>query len=262
MISHEPVNLLKYDLILVNTSGGKDSSVAAWYVCQLADRVGALGRVRLVHATFPEEWEGTVELVKAQAAQLGVPITVVSRGESLLDYVRRRRKWPSPRQRYCTSDFKRAPIDKVITQYAPGGPYRRMMVLNIMGIRADESHARAKREPFRRDARRTNRKRIVDEWLPIFRLTVTQVWAVIRQHGIPYHPAYDLGMPRLSCRLCIYAPREALVLAGRHNRAMLQEYVQVEREIGHTFRPNLAMAEVLAAVERDESVGEVRSWQM
>ena len=33
----------------------------------------------------------------------------------------------------------------------------------------------------------------------------------------------ELGMPRLSCALCIFAPKEALLLAGYHNPALLAE---------------------------------------
>ena len=43
-------------------------------------------------------------------------------------------------------------------------------------------------------------------------------------------------MPRLSCCFCIYAPPEALLLSGYHNRALLDEYVRVEAAIGHAFK--------------------------
>lgn len=136
MIAVDPVDLLSYDLILVNTSGGKDSALAAWYIRQLAEPLGVLDRVQLVHATFPEEWPGTVELVRRQAAALGLPIEVVSRGEALLDYVLRRRKWPglTRQARYCTSDFKRAPVDRVVTARTPRRRWqlRPWRVLSIM----------------------------------------------------------------------------------------------------------------------------------
>lgn len=256
------MNLRDYDLILVNTSGGKDSSVAAWEVAQLAAEQGVSDRLRLVHATFPEEWPGTVDLVREQAQQLGLGVDVVSRGEALLDYVRRRQRWPSPQQRYCTSEFKRGPIDKVITARAPGRR-RRVRVLNVMGIRAQESPARAKLQTFAPDKRRTNGRRRVDTWLPIFDWPEADVWAAIREHAIPVHPAYAQGMPRLSCMLCIYAPRAALMLAGRLNPEVLAEYVEVEREIGHRFRQDLALEEIQAAIAAgDAPAEEVKSWAM
>lgn len=258
-------DLASYDLILVNTSGGKDSSAAALVVARMAEAAGAKGRVVLVHATFPEEWPLTVEVVRAQAAQLGLPVEVVERGEGLLDYVLRRRMWPDAKRRYCTSEFKRAPVDKLLTRLAPGLD-RPARVLNVMGIRAQESPARAKRLPFRRDDRRSNGRRAVDEWLPIFDWTLDRVWAAIKEAGAPTHPAYALGMPRLSCMFCIFAPKAALVLAGRHNPAALERYVEVEREIGHAFKDDgrgnrLTMAEVREAVRAGQAA-EAADWKM
>src|SRR5262249_28161656 len=217
MIATDPVDLKRYDLILINTSGGKDSALTAWYVAQLAEGLGVKSRVHAVHATFPEEWPGTVDLVKRQCAALGIPLHIVSRGEGLLDYVERRQKWPSSQARYCTSEFKRAPIAKLITALAPRRQAGRVRVMNIMGMRAAESPARAKRVPVERDARRTNSVRVVDSWLPIFRLSTQEVWALIHQHGLEMHAAYAAGMPRLSCCFCIFAPKSALMLAGQLN---------------------------------------------
>jgi 3'-phosphoadenosine 5'-phosphosulfate sulfotransferase (PAPS reductase)/FAD synthetase len=269
MIALDPVDLARYDLILVNTSGGKDSALSAWYVRQLAEPLGVLDRVLLVHATFPEEWPGTVDLVRRQAGALGLPIEVVSRGEGLLDYVRRRRKWPglTRQARYCTSDFKRAPIDRVITARTPRHRWRRRpwRVLSVMGIRADESRERASKRPFQeriRDGQITNGVRVVDEWYPLFRLATGEVWSLIRQLGLEMHPAYAEGMPRLSCRFCIFAPRDALIRAGHLHRDLLEAYAAVEREIGHSFKTDLKIAGILDAVERGEKPRAVTPWEM
>ncbi len=257
------MDLTAYDLILLNTSGGKDSSVMAWVVTRMAEAQGVKDRLVLGHATFREEWTGTIAVVKLQAEQLGLPFHVVERGEGLLDYVRRRKMWPSSKARYCTSDFKRAPIDKLITKLAPGLE-RRMKVLNVMGIRAEESPARAKKVPFKVNERRTNGRRHVDDWLPILSLKKEEVWTTIHENRIPQHWAYAIGMPRLSCRFCIFAPKAALVLAGKQeeNIEMLREYVTVEKEIGHSFRENLKIADVLAEVERGAEAGPVSDWKM
>jgi len=74
------------------------------------------------------------------------------------------------------------------------------------------------------------------------------VWQRIRASGARHHPAYDLGMPRLSCCFCIYSPRSALLLAGQHNPELLAEYVAVEKAIGHRFRLELSLAEVQDAL--------------
>lgn len=255
------MDLTAYDLVLLNTSGGKDSSVMAWNVTRMAEAQGVKDRLVLGHATFREEWDGTIEIVKKQAEQLGLPFHVVTRGEGLLDYVRRRKMWPSSKARYCTSDFKRAPIDKLITKLAPG-LVRRLKVLNVMGLRAEESPARAKKVAFKVNERRTNGRRHVDDWLPILGLKIGEVWETIKANAIPQHVAYSLGMPRLSCRFCIFSPKSALVLAGKHNIELLKEYVAVEKEIGHDFREGFKIAEVLADVEAGKDAGPVADWKM
>jgi 3'-phosphoadenosine 5'-phosphosulfate sulfotransferase (PAPS reductase)/FAD synthetase len=261
MHMHTP-DLTSYDVILVNTSGGKDSSVMAHQVITQAKAAGVVDRVVLVHATFREEWQGTEALVHRQAAALGgIPVEVCRRHEELLDYVARRGKWPSNKARYCTSEFKRAPIDKVITRIATR-PGHQVKVLNCMGLRAQESSARAKKVAFERDARRTNSKRLVDVWLPIFSMSTAAVWAYIREHAIEQHEAYALGMPRLSCVFCIFAPRNALLLAGKHNPDLLAEYVAVEKTIGHTFREDQSITEIQEALAAGEQPTAVASWVM
>lgn len=255
------MDLTQYDLVLLNTSGGKDSSVMAWNVTKMAEAQGVKDRLVLGHATFREEWDGTIEIVRQQAAQLGLPYHVVTRGEGLLDYVRRRRMWPSSQARYCTSDFKRAPIDKLITKLAPGIE-RRVRVLNVMGLRAQESPARAKKVKFKVNERRTNGRRHVDDWLPILGLKLGEVWETIKANAIPQHVAYSLGMPRLSCVLCVFSPKSALMLAGKHNIELLREYAAVEKEIGHDFREGFKIADVLAEVEAGKDAGPVADWKM
>ena len=110
--------------------------------------------------------------------------------------------------------------------------------------------------------RASNGRRHVDVWLPLHSWTVQQVSQRIRASGVRHHPAYDLGMPRLSCCFCIFSPRSALLLAGQHNPELLAEYVALEKQIGHRFRLELSLAEVQDALARGEKPGPVRDWTM
>lgn len=132
-----------------------------------------------------------------------------------------------------------------------------------MGMRAQESKARSKLMRFSRDTKATNGKRIVDTWLPIHNWKIEEVWARIKCSGVPSHRAYALGMPRLSCCFCIFAPKAALVLAGKHNTALLREYVEVEREVQSTFKLSLSLRDVLNEVEAGAcETGPVEDWNM
>jgi len=79
---------------------------------------------------------------------------------------------------------------------------------------------------------------------------------------VRHHPAYDLGMPRLSCCFCIFSPRSALLLAGKHNPELLAEYVELERSIDHRFRLELPLASIQEALANGEEPGRVQDWLM
>lgn len=269
-------DLESYDVLLVNSSAGKDSQAMLDLVVRLSRERGVLHRVVVVHCDLGRvEWKGTAELAETQANHYGVRFLKVSRPQGdLLDHVEKRGMWPSSAARYCTSDHKRGQVHRVMTQLtaleqitrkAHGAPNADapVRILSMMGLRADESPARAKKTPFERDARASNSRRHVDVWLPIFQWSVDQVWTTIRASGVPHHPAYDLGMPRLSCCFCVLASRDALLLAAKHNPELLAQYVAVEQRIGHTFKKSLPIASIQEAAARgEEPSGPIRTWCM
>lgn len=82
--------------------------------------------------------------------------------------------------------------------------------LFITGERAEESGSRANYlqfEPHRCDRRHGKLGRHVDHYRPVHRWTETEVWEIIRRHGVVPHPAYRLGWGRLSCQKCIFGSR-------------------------------------------------------
>lgn len=249
-------DLSSYDVLLLNTSGGKDSQAMLDYVVELADRAGVRHAVTAVHADLGRmEWEGTRELAIAQAATYGVRTVVVSRnGGDLLSYIEARGKFPDAARRYCTSDFKRGPVLTAMTALVRQlGLPRQARILNCMGMRAQESKARAKKPPFAHDNRASNGKRHVDTWLPIHSWTVEQVWDRIVVSGVPYHPAYDLGMPRLSCSFCVLASQGALIRAAQLRPELAGEYATVEAKIGHDFRQGLPMRRIIELAATTEA---------
>lgn len=261
------LSLAEWDVILVNSSGGKDSQTTLRQVVLAAD-AGNVPRHRIVvaHADLGRvEWPGTKALAKEQAEAYGVELRTMKRPQGdLLTHIERRGMFPGPGTRYCTSDHKRGQIAKIITaldrERRDGDTFR---VLNCMGLRAEESPARRKKTAFSRNGYFSTQSRTVWDWLPIHGWTEQMVWKDIRESGVRYHEAYDIGMPRLSCVFCIYAPKPALVLAARHNPALLDEYVAVEGRIGHTFRVDVSMTEIKRAAECDREIEAVGGqWNM
>jgi 3'-phosphoadenosine 5'-phosphosulfate sulfotransferase (PAPS reductase)/FAD synthetase len=256
-------DLAGYDWIVLNSSAGKDSQAMLDLVVEQADRAGVpRGRLLVAHADLGRvEWPGTRALAEEQARHYGLAFVAVCRPQGdLLEHIADRGMFPSPAARYCTSDHKRGQVLKVFTRLADltrrgGRPV--CSILNCLGLRAEENPARARRRPFAPNALASNGRRWVDDWLPLHAWTAAQVWDRIHASGVRHHPAYDLGMPRLSCCFCIFSPRSALVLAGKHNPELLARYVDVERRIGHRFRVELSLAEVQEAVARGEQPGRI-----
>lgn len=266
-------DLRYYDYILVETSAGKDSLVMLDVVCEQAKAAGVLDRVIAVHANLGRvEWEGTAKLAREQAERYGVQFWQVRRSKDLLYQVEfERKKWPGPGlARFCTSDHKTKEAEKLMTQIVRDflaenelpskrhRPTRRVRILNCLGLRAQESRKRRAKPVWSVDPATNATKREVTRWLPIHKWTEDEVWRRIRERGLKYHWAYDLGMPRLSCVFCIYAPKKALLLAGYHNRKLLSEYVGVERRIGHAFKYDKDTGpEPLVQIENELNAGYV-----
>lgn len=295
-------DLRDYDLVLINSSAGKDSQAMLSHVVALGDAAGVdRSKFVVVHADLGRvEWEGTLELARTQAEKLGLRFEVVRRDEDLLDHVLTRNAnlrartdadgnpiddgkapaWPSSAARWCTSDHKTSQVVKLITRLVdeldPKRLGRRVRILNCLGIRAAESVARSKKTPFGLDPANWSKppvvalparpatakrqavparlgregvehgRRQVDRWLPIFHWTEDEVWTEIRRSGLPHHPAYDAGMTRLSCVFCVLASKSDLVRAAQLRPDLAQVYVEVEQQVGHRFRNDLSMAEIVA----------------
>lgn len=260
-------DLASYDVILVNISGGKDSQAVLDVTVQAAEAAGVRDRIVTVFCDLGEddEWPGTLDLAAEHAAHYGLRHEVVFREvegpdgqrvqQTLSEHIEARGMWPDAARRYCTSDLKRAPVHKLLTrlaaeQRAAGITGRQVRILNVMGLRAQESRKRAAMEPFRHDDRASNQTvRHVDEWLPIHGWHIVEVWARIAEAGTRPHPVYAAGMPRLSCRFCVLASRSALIRAAQLDPAGAQKRAELEARMGHSFRQDLSMGDIITAAE-------------
>jgi 3'-phosphoadenosine 5'-phosphosulfate sulfotransferase (PAPS reductase)/FAD synthetase len=264
-------DLASYDIVLVNSSAGKDSQAMLDYLVGLADEQGASrDRFVVVHCDLGRvEWQGTLELAQEQAEHYGLRFEVVRRDlGDLLTQVEQRHQantakgkeqppWPSSTARWCTSDQKTSQVLKLITQLTkdfrpfPNSPgtvlARPVRILNCLGIRAEESAARAKKASFEVDKKASNTKRHVDRWLPIFAWSEEQVWDRIHASGVRYHEAYEVGMERLSCCFCVLASKADLIIAAKHNPGLAAEYVAVENKVGWRFTDAFSISDIVAA---------------
>lgn len=217
-------------LFIINHSGGKDSQ------CMLAVLRGFIpeSQILVVYANVKgQEWNGTREHIESTLGSL--KFKRVSANKTFFGMVRNRGMWPGAKHRQCTSDLKRDPIEKEIRSHIKENSLSGLIV-NCMGIRAQESHARAKQIPFKLSKRNSKAGREWYNWYPIFEYKEGEVFDAISAAGEKPHYAYDLGMTRLSCCFCILASRNDVTVAREHNPELFEEICTIEKEIGHTMR--------------------------
>lgn len=166
--------------------------------------------------------------------------------------------WPSMDARFCTSDHKRDVIKKLMTKLAAEhrektGTKDAVKILNSLGIRAQESTGRAKMDNFTRESQ-TGTK-VVDRWYPIHRWHEKKVWETIAASGVPFHRAYSLGMRRLSCCFCIFAPKEDLMIAAVHNPTLFKVYLELEEKVGVPFTEKMSLADIAEEIKKRREAG-------
>ena len=234
-------------LVFCNHSGGKDSQ--AMYL--LLRRYVPRSQLVIIHADLGNEveWDGVKDHIRAttDARPLELAYARYKDGSNkdLLGYIEKRGMWPSSSARFCTSDLKRGPIQREIRRIANDHfKDQKQIIINCMGLRSQESSARAKK-PVWADIKALNtRNRIAYEFNPILSMTEKEVFQVIDDAGQKPHPIYAKGMPRLSCSFCVLACDKSLQLASKLRPELAQKYVNLEAKIGHTFRHKKSLAEI------------------
>lgn len=161
-------------------SGGKDS-VVTWALCVLAGvkfhlyyNVTTIDPPELVQF-IRREFKGT---------------TFVRNPKGNFFKVMNDRGFPTRIVRWCCKEFKESRSPKGATM--------------VMGIRAEESSARAKQWSEVNHHHRIAKLVI----MPIFHWSSDEVWQFIRENDVPYCSLYDEGFHRLGCVGCPMA-REA-----------------------------------------------------
>ena len=226
--------------LAISVSGGKDSDAMTYLLCDLWRREGYTGDLQLIHADLgrAEHWQ-TAQHIQDLSQRVGIPLTVVQHTKyDLLDGIRHRMvtrpdvpPFPSAKNRQCTSDWKRGPISKWLRNHYPTGD-----VICAMGLRADESPARAKKNPLELRPDCCSSVRTVYNWLPIHDYSVEQVWSSIGDN--PRHPMYLKGNERLSCCFCILGSLNDLWNGIENDPELYLEYCKIEVESGFSFRHN------------------------
>ena len=266
--------------LALSISGGKDGQAMCQHTTSMFPAYQK--QMFLIHADLGlAEWPQTPSHVEWHSRYFDLPLHIVSRqqGDLVQRIADRKAKtqyfWPSSKQRYCTSDNKRNPINKHLRKYS--------LVISCEGIRAEESPARARKpsleirkaisstyykdmtpaealDNYRPD------KRLALTWYPIFHWTLEQVFGCfkfsiqeIEERRVLYkrdmesialldwsfHHAYVIGNQRLSCAICVLACDEDLKNGAKANPELASTYLKWEEETGITFKNSKSLKDIL-----------------
>lgn len=214
-------------LFYLNDSGGKDSQAMKIVMARHVPK----DQIVTIHAHLPGvEWEGTSEHAQKYAVGHYMEVTATKTFFEMVDH---RKMWPSPKNRQCTSDLKRGPIEKAIRHHVKKTSSN--VVVNCMGMRAEESAKRAKAQTFKHNVRNSKAGRLWFDMLPIHDLLIDDVFATITNATQEPHWAYKKGMTRLSCCFCIMASKGDLKTAAELNPVLYKKYVEKEKELDVTI---------------------------
>lgn len=204
--------------VVASVSGGKDSTAL-----MLALREADVP-FRAVFADTGWEAPETYAYLDVLREKIG-PIDVVRPKLDMVESIRHRAGFPARMQRWCTRELKLVPLRAYHDALG-------VDTVNAMGVRAQESDARAKMPAWADD----------DEWggyvwRPLLSWTVEDVISIHHRHGVPMNPLYLRGHDRVGCFPCIYSQKDEVRLVAEHAperidaiRALAAEVVAIRAE--------------------------------
>lgn len=202
---------------VVSVSGGKDSAATV-----LALREAGLEAHHCVFADTGWEAPETYEYLGTMERVLGIKIDRVGVPGGMRAKIRARAGFPARMQRWCTRELKIDPITEFCDRVAEAA---QIDVVQVVGIRAEESAARAQMKTFERDDSRD-----VYVWRPIMEWAIADVLAIHHRHGLPVNPLYKRGHNRVGCWPCIFASKDEIRLWAQHDPGSVAEVAALESE--------------------------------
>lgn len=274
--------------VVFNLSGGKDCGAVAAMTSVYLDSIGHPRDRRLaIHADLGRaEWRSTPEQVQAQADALGLKLVVVSAKSGDLvsrfenrwergldDYAQLklynlRGPWSSPSLKFCQSEKKIQVMGPHLARELRGET-----IINVVGIRREESNGRKNAEVAKLDTRFAKPGNKAGTtmmlWHPGVELLTADVFAANLRHGIPLAEGYALGCSRWSCAFCVMASANDLAIAAsvEGNRWVYLHYVGMEAISTFSFQagrwlgdvaPHLLSAGLAADLEKAKTAAAER----
>ena len=251
----------KDTVLIVNISGGKDSIYMLGLLRQMYPNV----RMIAIMADTGFEHVNPIsaeEFARQRCADMGVEFhTCKNPNKTYLEMVEKRGMFPSSATRQCTSDLKRGPIQTWIRRAVKSGMVTEKYIINCMGLRAQESPARAKQPRYKKNVALSKAGRHVYDWLPIHAASLADVLQWHWKNNVPLHPVYVPEyhadkqvnsefkgyLRRLSCRVCIFSTKADLHAIYQRDREAFDMVSRLEQRMNFTMRSGESLVQIIAA---------------
>jgi 3'-phosphoadenosine 5'-phosphosulfate sulfotransferase (PAPS reductase)/FAD synthetase len=238
MVTEETRQKLLSRKVVLSLSGGKDSTACALYLQEngipfesvhcdtgwehtetmayvrgpLNDRFGP---IKILTATFPLTPEAE-KAAKQVEKELGVQYS------SMVRAILYKGMFSSRVRRFCTQELKVYPFRRYARELNDQG----VRIINVVGIRHDESAARAQMpewEPFDGDA---------EVWRPLIHWSVDDVIAIHKRHNMEPNPLYLRGASRVGCWPCIFARKSEIRMLAQIDPKRVEIIEKLEAIVG------------------------------
>lgn len=246
-------NPLDYDTYHVGVSGGKDSTaVLLWLRYESG---WPLARVRVTFCDTQNEDPLTYSYLAMLAELTGLPIEIVEPEHGFLELAQKKKRFPSPKARFCTQMLKIVPSGRYLERLRTTG-----RVLLLSGIRQAEGTATNDRGDL--DKFGHNDTYQLDQYLPVYDWTLQEVWDIharhiplewviglveddpmlsdehksqivgqYRQHRVPRNPLYDMGAARVGCFPCMMSRKREVRAMAKFRPERIDEIAEWEQSV-------------------------------
>ena len=215
--------------VIVNFSGGKDSTVAILKVLRKYPKKDVI----LCYQDTGAEYLETLPHVKRIAKLFKLPLVILKRYEDFWELARRLRHFPTRRMRNCTLYLKIREVNKWIraNREKLGNE-----VIIVSGIRGEESLHRSKLPEWGiHETTLKDGSFVAKTWLPCLDLKEKEIYDIIKSEGLPLCPCYKIDR-RCNCWCCIFMRPEVTRLYAKMHPDLYEKACLVEDEIKHKWK--------------------------
>lgn len=213
---------MKDNLKLLSFSGGVDSTALAIYLIN--------EKIEFTPVFCDTGWEhpSTMEYINYINEKLfnGSLVTIKSDvyKNGMRDLVEKKKRVPSTKARFCTSELKVLPMIKYVSEVEAE--------VIFQGIRKDESSARSK-------MKKAEWSNDFDCYIerPIFDWTKKQCFDLLKENGIKQNPLYTKGCGRVGCFPCVMVNHGELKRVSEFYPEIWDNIRELEKLVGRSFFP-------------------------